>query len=192
MRAQRGFPAIIKPSSVIAVSSASPSRSRSIPIAAHCCTIRQRTRASRSSCAKRSTTPAGKSRSCSPRRSTAARSTKNCPHTTKNGCSLSCSIMGTCRRICVYEGSTRSGYKTLPGPADEARIRRDPVPLGVLLDADMWTAMLFEERYLHAAGRDVSTRRRHGPHRAGVCAEARPHRPPLAARSPPSAAPTTA
>ena len=46
-----------------------------------------------------------------------------------------------------YEGSTRSGYKTLPGPAEEAGVRRDPVPLGVLLDADMWTAMLFEENF---------------------------------------------
>ena len=38
----------------------------------------------------------------------------------------------------VYEGSTRAGYKVLPGPAGEAGVRRDPVPLSVLLDADMW------------------------------------------------------
>jgi len=50
-----------------------------------------------------------------------------------------------------YQGSTRSGYKTLPGPADEAGVRRDPVPLGVLLDADMWTAMLFEENFAQQA-----------------------------------------
>jgi monoamine oxidase len=50
-----------------------------------------------------------------------------------------------------YEGSTRSGYKTLPGPAEEVGVRRDPVPLGVLLDADMWTAMLFEENFAQQA-----------------------------------------
>ncbi len=50
-----------------------------------------------------------------------------------------------------YQGSTRSGYKTLPGPADEAGVRRDPVPFGVLLDADMWTAMLFEENFAQQA-----------------------------------------
>jgi monoamine oxidase len=50
-----------------------------------------------------------------------------------------------------YEGSTRSGYKTLPGPAEETGVRRDPVPLGVLLDADMWTAMLFEENFAQQA-----------------------------------------
>src|SRR5438093_4664644 len=150
MRARRGFPAIIKPSSVIAESSASLSRSRLIPIAAHCCTIRRRTTASRSSCAKRSTTPAGKSPSCSARRSTAARSTRNCPRTTRSGCSPSSSY-GDLSPDLRYEGSTRSGYKTLPGPAEEAGVRRDPVPLGVLLDADMWTAMLFEENFAQQA-----------------------------------------
>ena len=50
-----------------------------------------------------------------------------------------------------YEGSTRSGYKILPGLAEEAGVRRDPVPLGVLLDADMWTAMLFEENFAQQA-----------------------------------------
>jgi len=50
-----------------------------------------------------------------------------------------------------YDGSTRSGYKTLPGPAEEVGVRRDPVPLGVLLDADMWTAMLFEENFAQQA-----------------------------------------
>src|SRR5207302_3083219 len=50
-----------------------------------------------------------------------------------------------------YEGSTRSGYKTLPGPAEEAGVRPDPVPLGVLVDADMWTAMLFEENFAQQA-----------------------------------------
>jgi monoamine oxidase len=47
----------------------------------------------------------------------------------------------------LFKGSTRSGYKTLPGPADAAGVMRDPVPFGVLLDMDMWTAMLFEEGF---------------------------------------------
>jgi monoamine oxidase len=51
----------------------------------------------------------------------------------------------------LRQGSTRSGYKTLPGSAEEVGVRRDPVPLGVLLDADMWTAMLFEENFAQQA-----------------------------------------
>ena len=51
----------------------------------------------------------------------------------------------------LYRGSTRSGYKTLPGPADQVGVKRDPVPLGVLLDADMWTGMLFEESFTQQA-----------------------------------------
>ncbi len=46
-----------------------------------------------------------------------------------------------------YQGSTRSGYRTLPGPADVGGEARDPIPLGTLLDADMWTGMLFEEGF---------------------------------------------
>jgi monoamine oxidase len=51
----------------------------------------------------------------------------------------------------LYRGSTRSGYRTLPGPADQVGVKRDPVPLGALLDADMWTAMLFEENFSQQA-----------------------------------------
>jgi monoamine oxidase len=47
----------------------------------------------------------------------------------------------------LYKGSTRSGYARLPGPADEVGLRREPVPLDTLLDADMWAGMLFEERF---------------------------------------------
>ena len=73
----------------------------------------------------------------------------------------------------VYEGSTRAGYKVLPGPAGEVGVRRDPVPLGVLLDADMWGEMLFEENFTQQAtmfqpvgGMDrIAT---------GVCGQARP------------------
>ena len=51
----------------------------------------------------------------------------------------------------LYKGSTRAGYKTLPGPAAQSGVKRDPLPLGVLLDADMWTAMLFEESFTQQA-----------------------------------------
>lgn len=47
----------------------------------------------------------------------------------------------------LYTGSTRSGYKTLPGAAGQAGLKRDPIPFGTLLDADMWNAMLFEESF---------------------------------------------
>jgi monoamine oxidase len=47
----------------------------------------------------------------------------------------------------LFKGSPRSGYATLPGAGDTVGVTRDPVPLGVLLDLDMWTAMLFEEGF---------------------------------------------
>ena len=51
----------------------------------------------------------------------------------------------------LYKGSTRAGYKTLPGPGDAVGVKRDPVSFGALLDADMWTAMLFEESFTQQA-----------------------------------------
>ena len=123
--------------------------------------------ASRSSCARPSTTRAEKSPSCSARRSIAARSIRNCPRTTRSGCSRSCGTTATCRRTCVYEGSTRAGYKTLPGPAEQAGVRRDPVPL------ERAARRRHVERdavrgELHPAGHHVPAGRRHGPHRDGV------------------------
>src|SRR4029077_3175473 len=47
----------------------------------------------------------------------------------------------------LFRGSTRSGYTTLPGAAGEAGAERDPVPLSVLLDADMWAGVLVEESF---------------------------------------------
>jgi Monoamine oxidase len=47
----------------------------------------------------------------------------------------------------LFRGSTRSGYKTLPGAAGEVGTGRDPVPLPVLLDADMWAGVLVEESF---------------------------------------------
>ena len=51
----------------------------------------------------------------------------------------------------LYKGSPRAGYKTLPGPADRAGVKRDPVPLSTLLDADMWAGMLLEENFTQQA-----------------------------------------
>src|SRR5580704_8115543 len=45
----------------------------------------------------------------------------------------------------LYKGSTRSGYKTLPGAGGEVGVARDPVAFDTLLDINMWSAMLFEE-----------------------------------------------
>jgi monoamine oxidase len=47
----------------------------------------------------------------------------------------------------LYHGSERAGLKILPGAGDQIAVTRDPVPLGTLLDADMWTGMLFEEGF---------------------------------------------
>jgi monoamine oxidase len=47
----------------------------------------------------------------------------------------------------AFKGSTRSGYKSLPAAGDEAGERRDPMPLGTLLDIDMWGAVMFEEGF---------------------------------------------
>jgi monoamine oxidase len=46
-----------------------------------------------------------------------------------------------------YKGSTRSGYKTLPGAGGQVGVRRDPVSLDTLLDVDMWAGALFEEGF---------------------------------------------
>jgi monoamine oxidase len=51
----------------------------------------------------------------------------------------------------VYKGSARSGYSALPGPAEAAGTKRDPLKLAALLDADMWSAMLFEENFTQQA-----------------------------------------
>jgi monoamine oxidase len=51
----------------------------------------------------------------------------------------------------LFKGSTRSGFKTLPGPAKTAGVKRDPIPFGELLDVDMWTGVLFEEGFTQQA-----------------------------------------
>ena len=45
----------------------------------------------------------------------------------------------------LYKGSSRSGYKVRPGAGDQVGVPRDPVSLDVLLDADLWNGVLFEE-----------------------------------------------
>jgi monoamine oxidase len=47
----------------------------------------------------------------------------------------------------MFTGSTRSGYTSLPAAGDQAGERRDPMPLGTLLDIDMWSQVLFEEGF---------------------------------------------
>jgi len=44
-----------------------------------------------------------------------------------------------------YKGSTRSGYRETPGAGDRIGALHDPLDLDILLDADMWNGMLFEE-----------------------------------------------
>jgi monoamine oxidase len=46
-----------------------------------------------------------------------------------------------------FAGTTRSGYRTLPGAGEQVGEQRDPVSLGTLLDIDMWNAVLFEETF---------------------------------------------
>jgi monoamine oxidase len=47
----------------------------------------------------------------------------------------------------LFKGSTRSGYSSLPAAGDQAGERRDPMPLGTLLDIDLWGAVMFEEGF---------------------------------------------
>src|SRR5262249_9532296 len=51
----------------------------------------------------------------------------------------------------VFTGSTQSGYPTLPRPGGEVGVKREPIPLNVLLDVNLWTAMLFEEEFTQQA-----------------------------------------
>ncbi len=77
----------------------------------------------------------------------------------------------------AFKGSTRSGYKSLPAAGEEAGERRDPMPLGTLLDIDMWGARDVRGG-LRLPGHHVPAGRRHGPHPDGVRQEARPGRAP--------------
>ena len=47
----------------------------------------------------------------------------------------------------AYKGSSRAGYATLPGAADQSGTIRAPLALDLLLDENMWGGMLFEEAF---------------------------------------------
>jgi monoamine oxidase len=44
-----------------------------------------------------------------------------------------------------HRASERSGFRQTPGAGDQVGIARDPIDLDVLLDADMWNGVLFED-----------------------------------------------
>ncbi|MFZ1203061.1 MAG: FAD-dependent oxidoreductase [Candidatus Acidiferrales bacterium] len=46
-----------------------------------------------------------------------------------------------------YKGSDRSGYKVLPGAGDQAGMIRDPLDMHVLLDANLWQGVMYEEQF---------------------------------------------
>jgi monoamine oxidase len=44
-----------------------------------------------------------------------------------------------------FKGTSRSGYKVLPGAGEDAGDPRDPIALSTFLDVELWNAILFEE-----------------------------------------------
>jgi monoamine oxidase len=46
-----------------------------------------------------------------------------------------------------YRGSTRSGYRSMPGAGDQDGILRDPLDMRSFLDANLWDGMLYEEQF---------------------------------------------
>jgi monoamine oxidase len=50
-----------------------------------------------------------------------------------------------------YKGSTRSGYRALPGASFDTGVRRDPVDLRLLLDENLWTGVVFEDIFVMQA-----------------------------------------
>lgn len=44
----------------------------------------------------------------------------------------------------LYKGSSRSGFKSWPS-AEQAGVARDPLPLNLLLDMDLWNGVIFED-----------------------------------------------
>jgi monoamine oxidase len=46
-----------------------------------------------------------------------------------------------------YKGSQRSGYKVMPGPADQVGVRNDTLSMDALLDLDMWNNVVFEDSF---------------------------------------------
>ncbi|QHC35303.1 FAD-dependent oxidoreductase [Komagataeibacter xylinus] len=52
---------------------------------------------------------------------------------------------GDLRPDLSYGGSSRSGYTSLPGAADDAGTVAPPISLRTMLDADMWHSVMFDE-----------------------------------------------
>jgi monoamine oxidase len=50
-----------------------------------------------------------------------------------------------------YKGSTRSGYRTLPGAGSDEGVPCDPIDLRLLLDENLWTGVLFEDIFVMQA-----------------------------------------
>jgi monoamine oxidase len=50
-----------------------------------------------------------------------------------------------------YKGSTRSGYRILPGAGSDEGVARDPIDLRLLLDENLWTGVLFEDVFVMQA-----------------------------------------
>ena len=50
-----------------------------------------------------------------------------------------------------YKGSTRSGFRTLPGASFERGVPRDPIDLRLLLDENLWSGILFEDMFVMQA-----------------------------------------
>jgi monoamine oxidase len=50
-----------------------------------------------------------------------------------------------------YKGSTRSGYRSLPGAGFDEGVRRDPIDLRLLLDENLWTGVMFEDIFVMQA-----------------------------------------
>jgi len=50
-----------------------------------------------------------------------------------------------------YKGSTRSGFRTLPGASSDVGVPRDPIDLRLLLDENLWTGVMFEDMFVMQA-----------------------------------------
>jgi monoamine oxidase len=50
-----------------------------------------------------------------------------------------------------YKGSTRSGFRTLPGASFQEGAQRDPIDMHLLLDEDLWTGVIFEDVFVMQA-----------------------------------------
>ena len=54
-------------------------------------------------------------------------------------------IYGPLDKDGAYKGSDRAGYKTYPGAGGQASVNEEPMDMHVLLDANFWNGILYEE-----------------------------------------------